>query len=228
VILKNKKYKKINLVQDINPRYIGISLFLSSLAGLPFLIFTTIGGERNKIIFAFTLLVFILASAFLFYFNILKRSRRSIFVISFSLLLSVYFFILTPESTALIIILTYPLIVFLLLPYKKALIINTIMFLLYCYFSVISFSKGSVNINFTNFKIGTVFLMLIIISYFWKRNSQRSKELIESLALYDNLTGIANRRHLNLFLENLIISSSRNNRKFSLFKIDIDNFKKDK
>lgn len=48
---------------------------------------------------------------------------------------------------------------------------------------------------------------------------------LKKLATTDSLTGLLNRRGININIENLIIRTKRNNTPFSIFLIDIDHFK---
>lgn len=54
---------------------------------------------------------------------------------------------------------------------------------------------------------------------------ERNQKSIRELAFTDILTGLSSRSHFYLNMEELIKSSSRNNRKFGVLYIDLDNFK---
>jgi len=53
----------------------------------------------------------------------------------------------------------------------------------------------------------------------------QAQKRIRKLAYTDELTGLASRAHFYVFLEDLIKTSQRHNRRFSLLYIDLDNFK---
>ncbi len=57
------------------------------------------------------------------------------------------------------------------------------------------------------------------------RNAKLYEE-VKSLSLYDPLTGLANRRLMDIHLNQLLLKAKRSNKSFFVLMLDIDNFKK--
>ncbi|MEF8699208.1 MAG: GGDEF domain-containing protein [Candidatus Accumulibacter sp. UW20] len=66
---------------------------------------------------------------------------------------------------------------------------------------------------------------LFVISHQNITRRKLAEERAEHLAMHDPLTGLANRRHFNLFLNREIRRSIRNQSAISLIEIDVDHFK---
>lgn len=157
----------------------------------------------------------------------MKKYNLRIFTVLSSLLWVSYFVLVWNNSSSIIFFLTYPLFISALNNYKRALFINLTMLGLFVFLTIYyPYSSGNYSFIRFNEKVGTVYLMITVISAIWKRYNQSNVQQIQELALYDNLTGVANRRNFDLYTENLISACGRKNRCFSLLYIDIDNFKK--
>jgi diguanylate cyclase (GGDEF)-like protein len=70
-----------------------------------------------------------------------------------------------------------------------------------------------------------VFLPTALIISYLVMSQRRALETINTLALYDSLTGLPNRRLLHEKLELLLQMARRGNSKFGIIYIDVDNFK---
>ncbi len=75
------------------------------------------------------------------------------------------------------------------------------------------------------FVIFCLALSALTVVFFYARQTQRRKKY-QALATVDGLTGLANRFHFDLILEQAIRQVNRNNGMFSLILFDIDDFKK--
>lgn len=84
---------------------------------------------------------------------------------------------------------------------------------------VIALFKGAPLFDASNEQVGVFGLITDI------TESRQSAQHIEDLAFFDQITGLANRAQLNDKLEQAILLSQRNHRKFALLFLDLDHFK---
>ena len=82
-------------------------------------------------------------------------------------------------------------------------------------------------LNIILFLAGVGFFIKLLVDSLRERTRQLEEvnKKLEKSALYDELTGVPNRRLFYLQLKNTISLAERNNRKFTLLYLDLDNFK---
>jgi len=82
-------------------------------------------------------------------------------------------------------------------------------------------------LNILCLMIGLGFYIKILVDRLHERTEQleKSNEQLKHSSLYDELTGIPNRRLLYAQLDNIIDLARRNNKKFTLLYLDLDDFK---
>jgi len=225
--LNKKENGIIKISQKFSLKYLVYAVVLNSLILIPYVFFDFIGGSYTELFFAFLFIFCTISSAVILQKLKMQKFGEIIFTSIFSLLWILLFLKIERNNFALIFFLVYPQVITVLLYYKHALIVNIAMFLIYCVIFSIDFDSGTISImNPLSLRIGSVFLMNLIIVYFWKRNSTDKMDEINTIALYDSLTGVANKKHFEIYIEKIIDTSRHNNRKFSLLFLDIDNFKK--
>jgi len=225
--LNKKENGIIKISQKFSLKYLVYAVVLNSLILIPYVFFDFIGGSYTELFFAFLFIFCTISSAVILQKLKMQKFGEIIFTSIFSLLWILLFLKIERNNFALIFFLVYPQVITVLLYYKHALIVNIAMFLIYCVIFSIDFDSGTISImDPLSLRIGSVFLMNLIIVYFWKRNSTDKMDEINTIALYDSLTGVANKKHFEIYIEKIIDTSRHNNRKFSLLFLDIDNFKK--
>jgi len=83
-------------------------------------------------------------------------------------------------------------------------------------------------LNIILFLVGAGFIIKLLVDNLRERTRQLEEvnKKLEKSALYDELTGVPNRRLFYLQLENTINLAERNNQRFALLYLDLDDFKK--
>jgi len=83
-------------------------------------------------------------------------------------------------------------------------------------------------LNIILFLVGAGFIIKLLVDNLRERTRQLEEvnKKLEKSALYDELTGVPNRRLFYLQLENTINLAERNNQRFTLLYLDLDDFKK--
>lgn len=202
-------------------------MVFNSMVIVPYACFDFLHNSYTELSFAlFFILSSLFVAAFLYKFK-MQRFGGLIFASIFSSLWIIFFLHIGSDNLALIFFLIYPQVITILLHYRHALIVNLIMFFTYIILFSFDLKTGSISIMPPlPMRIGSVFLMNLVTVYFWKKNNTDTMEEIHTIALYDSLTGIANKQHFEIYLQNIISYSSKHNKKFSLMFLDIDNFKK--
>ena len=214
-------------------------MVLNSLIILPYAYFDIQNGSFTELAFTMIFIIALIVLTSLLYIFRNKDSRSKlrgtylrkygnfIFIGIFSLIWVMFLLTIKKENLAIIFFLIYPTVILVLLNYQKALIVNIIMFIIYSLIVSFDFQTGLFVIPHPlALRIGSIYLMNLITAYLGKRNSFETLEQMNSLALYDSLTGIANKKHFEFFIENLISTSKEKDSKFAILLLDIDNFKR--
>ncbi|MDA3812084.1 MAG: EAL domain-containing protein [Spirochaetaceae bacterium] len=221
----------VKLTQKFSLKYLIYVMALNSLIMVPYAvcdaIFNTTDQSYLELIFAVIFIALTMIIILYMYKTNKEKYSGLVFTLFFSILWILFLVFINKDNLAIIFFLIYPLVNIILLNYNFALIVNICMYLIYIF--LFSFDRQSISWHILNpiaMRVGSLYLMIVITSYFWKKNSFNNLEEMNSLALYDSLTGVANKKHFDSYIENLIPESIKNEYKFSILFIDIDNFKK--
>ena len=219
--------KKVHLTDKSYGKDLILGLLLTFLISVPYMVAAAKNGNIQGFIFALTFASVLLAISSLLLIKRLESFRTPVYTLVSSLLWISYFIFMDKENNSIIFLLTYPLFIYAIMDYRKALAINLAMLAL---FSALEIFYRDLSdqfiINSFNIKVASTYFMIIIISTIWNKYNQKNLEMAESYALFDHLTKVANRRYLDIQIENMISVSERQKRKFAVLYIDIDNFKK--
>lgn len=126
-----------------------------------------------------------------------------------------------------LLVFTYPLITFFLLGPKKGLILNgfmSIFLFLVLLNNNIPYREVWYPVVFS-YRFLTAYLMVIATAYAIELIYTTTWKKLEELALTDKLTKLPNRSYIYQYLNQLIKISERSSNKFSVFFLDLDNFK---
>ena len=202
-------------------------MIFNSIIMLPYAYFDYINGMTTEFRFVLFFIICSLSLAYVVYRFKLDRFGGEIFVFMFSLMWIFFLLKINSDNYAIIFFLIYPQIINILLQYRLALFVNISMFIISTIIFSINFQTGTLAIiPPIPLRVASVFLMNFVTLYFWKKNNTDTMEEIHNIALYDGLTGIANKKHFEIYIQNIINSSRKDNKKFSMLFLDIDNFKK--
>lgn len=225
--LGNKRNGVIKISQEFSFKYLVYAMILNSLVVLPYVLADAIRGADTELFFALIYIITTILTAYILFKLKLEKIGEIIFTSIFSLIWIIIFFNIENDSYAIVFFLVYPQVINVLLHYKHALIVNVIMLLIFTAIQSVDFQTGTIHgPGSLPIRVGSVFLMNLITLFFWKKNNTDKLEKMNTIALYDSLTGIANKKHFDIYIENIIKTSKAENKKFSLLFLDIDNFKK--
>ncbi|MCP4162758.1 MAG: EAL domain-containing protein [Deltaproteobacteria bacterium] len=215
------------LIQEFKFKCLAIAMVLSNIVAIPLIMQAYSSGDMGQFAIVVLFLILMLLAASFFLVKKYQNITRIIFVILFTFLWFMLFPMMQKDNMNIIFIVTYPLFMSVFIFYKLGLLLNLVMFISFlCFFILSRNMNGEIILNQFNCRVGILYLMVTSISFIWNRNCQKSQKTIESLALSDELTGLPNKRHLEMYLDSLVTINERNKTKFSLLFIDIDNFKR--
>ena len=210
---KKRDIEGIQVSQKFDIKYLILAMVLNSLIILPYAYFDIQNGSFTELAFTMIFIIALIVLTSLLYIFRNKDSRSKlrgtylrkygnfIFIGIFSLIWVMFLLTIKKENLAIIFFLIYPTVILVLLNYQKALIVNIIMFIIYSLIVSFDFQTGLFVIPHPlALRIGSIYLMNLITAYLGKRNSFETLEQMNSLALYDSLTGIANKKHLQQLL----------------------------
>ena len=223
----NRDSGLIKFAQKFSLKYLFYAMVLNSLIIIPYAVIDILNGSSQVLLFISLFVIITMALILYLYKSHREKHSGTIFITIFSTLWILFFLFSEKDSLALMFFLIYPLVTIILITYNRALFVNIFILLVFIGIQTID----PVNATFIKMspialRVGSVYLMILVTSYYWKKNSFNTMDEMNSLALYDGLTGVANKKHFDFYMESLVPSSRENNHKFSLLFIDIDNFKK--
>ena len=204
------------------------SVVLISLFSLiPLIIQTYIRGNHTRIFFTGSLLLLMF-----FLFITLKITKRiDLHINLFLVLITIGCLFLTYidgySSFGILLIFPYPLIVFFLIGSKKGLVLNFIMYafqIILLRNIILPFRETWYPIRFSTMFIISYFFM-IITSFIVEKIFIYTWDKLEKMAFTDKLTKLPNRFYLYQYLNQLIKICDRSRTQFSVFFLDLDNFK---
>lgn len=155
-----------------------------------------------------------------------KELVEYLFMLTYLLINSGILYFTSSNVLSILFILPLPLLANAFLGYRGALLMNSIILVLFSIRLAFIFTIENqiIDISFVGYTAAT-YIIIVFVSFIRERSYNKDQESMNTKIYFDELTGLANKINLHIHLDHVFSPNDRNPKKFALLFINVDNFK---